>query len=225
MGNFKKNIQKLFTNVYFLYFMFALTFFNILGYLAMNDYISIILFSLIALFSTFFEKNMSIILIISLLLTPLFKSLSQQNKENMDVMKNKKETIKNKEIIHPLESEEKNESTETDVLNNNDTNESEHHEVSGANEKLINNGSSGNRIDLAATLEESYDNLNSILGTEGINKLTSDTSKLMKEQKKLFESMQMMSPLLKEAKQMLEGFDMKQINNMVNTASSFLSKK
>jgi hypothetical protein len=39
-----------------------------------------------------------------------------------------------------------------------------------------------NRIDYASTLEEAYDNLDSILGGDGIKNLTNDTQKLMSKQ-------------------------------------------
>ena len=47
----------------------------------------------------------------------------------------------------------------------------------------------GNRIDYAATVEEAYDDLNKILGSDGIKNLTEDTKKLADQQKNLGEMM------------------------------------
>lgn len=79
------------------------------------------------------------------------------------------------------------------------------------------------RIDYASTLEGAYDNLDKILGSDGINKLTGDTQKLMSQQQKLFDTMQSMTPMLKDAKDMLKGFDMKELGNLANLSSSFAS--
>ncbi len=65
------------------------------------------------------------------------------------------------------------------------------------------------RNDYATTLEGAYDNLDKILGSDGINKLRGDTQKLMVQQQKLFDTMQNMAPMLEDAKKMLSGFDLK----------------
>jgi hypothetical protein len=63
-----------------------------------------------------------------------------------------------------------------------------------------------NRIDYASTLEEAYDNIETIIGEEGVRGLTDQTKSLMNQQKELMNNMKDMGPLLKSA----EGF-MKQI--------------
>jgi hypothetical protein len=64
----------------------------------------------------------------------------------------------------------------------------------------------GNRIDYASTLEQAYDNIENIIGEDGVRGLTDQTKSLMNQQKQLMENMKDMGPLLKSA----EGF-MKQI--------------
>lgn len=59
-----------------------------------------------------------------------------------------------------------------------------------------------NRIDYASTLEEAYDNIENIIGEEGVRGLTDQTKSLMNQQKDLMNSMKEMGPLLKSA----EGF-------------------
>jgi hypothetical protein len=56
------------------------------------------------------------------------------------------------------------------------------------------NGAS--KIDYAATIEDAYDDLNKILGSDGIKRLTSDTQGLMKQQMELAKSMKAMTPLV-----------------------------
>ena len=70
----------------------------------------------------------------------------------------------------------------------------------------------GSKIDYAATIENAYDDLNKVLGSDGIKSLTDDTQKLMKQQMQLAESMSQMEPMIKgmgpmmdQAKGLLEG--------------------
>jgi len=56
-----------------------------------------------------------------------------------------------------------------------------------------------NRVDYAKTLEKAYDNLENIVGQDGVRGLTSQTNTLMDQQQKLMENMKSMEPLLKTA--------------------------
>lgn len=68
------------------------------------------------------------------------------------------------------------------------------------------NNNVGPRLDYAATIEQSYANLDQILGSDSINKLTGDTQKLMSQQQKLFDTMQNMVPVLQGAQNLLKDF-------------------
>lgn len=81
-------------------------------------------------------------------------------------------------------------------------------------------GNSNTRIDYASTMESAYDNLDKILGSDSISKLTNDTQKLMSKQQQLFDTMQTMAPALNEAKDMLKGFDLKGLGDMANLAQT-----
>ena len=71
------------------------------------------------------------------------------------------------------------------------------------------------RIDYAKTLEQAYDNLQNMLGKDGIKGLTSETTKLVQQQKGLMESLRGMGPMLKEAKTMMSGMkDMGSLESM-----------
>jgi hypothetical protein len=80
------------------------------------------------------------------------------------------------------------------------------------------------RLDHAATIESAYDDLQNILGSDGINKLTDDTKKLMSQQKNLFNAMNELAPAVKETMSMLEGLDLNGISNMSSSASEISGK-
>jgi hypothetical protein len=62
----------------------------------------------------------------------------------------------------------------------------------------------GNRIDYASTLEQAYDNIENIIGEDGVRGLTDQTKSLMNQQKQLMENMKDMGPLLKSAEGFME---------------------
>ena len=88
-------------------------------------------------------------------------------------------------------------------------------------------------IDYASTVEEAYDNLNSVLGSDGINNLTKDTQKLMKQQLQLTEAMKNMQPLMESMGPLLEKAGgllgsmggSENISNLANLAKSFNGPK
>lgn len=80
------------------------------------------------------------------------------------------------------------------------------------------------RLDHAATIETAYDDLQNILGSDGITKLTEDTKKLISQQKNLFTTMEQLAPAVKETMGMLEGMDMNKITGMSENATSIVGK-
>ena len=78
-----------------------------------------------------------------------------------------------------------------------------------------------NRIDYASTIEDAYGDLNNILGSDGIKKLTEDTQRLMSQQLQLADAMKSMTPLMENAKTMLQGFDLKNLDGLADLAKNF----
>ena len=100
-------------------------------------------------------------------------------------------------------------------MNNEDLNKEEDdpNAPQGVGEKISTNkkGKSeehfGPRLDYAATIEQSYQNLDNLLGTDSIKQLTNDTQKLMQQQQNLFNTMNQMVPVLEGAQNMLKTFN------------------
>lgn len=74
------------------------------------------------------------------------------------------------------------------------------------------------KIDYSTTMNDAYANLNSLLGSGGVNKLTEDTKQLLNQQKELFSTMQSMVPALSSAQDMMSKFN-------VNDLMSSITKK
>jgi hypothetical protein len=231
--SFYSKASKLLTNKYLLYFILFLAVTNVFGYLAMNKLNAVIFFTLVGIVTSFFSKNMIVILVICMFATNLLMS----NKQMREGLENA--TAPTKPTTKPT-TKPSNPTTpsNTDIpilppsdINNMDLNKGadtssdpvgDISPMTTMNKKQNKNGSSS-RIDYASTLEEAYDNLDKILEGDGIKNLTNDTQNLMAKQQELFQTMQTMTPMLNQAKQMLEGFDMKSLQGLAGLATNFTS--
>ena len=123
-------------------------------------------------------------------------------------------------------------------LNNPDLNKQDSEPApEGFGDKMSNNKKGkkeehfGPRLDYAATIEQSYQNLDSLLGSDSIKQLTGDTQKLMQQQQNLFNTMNQMVPVLEGAQNMLKGFDMSSLTKSLGgmgalaTAPTAVTKK
>ena len=205
-------LQNLLTNKIVLNIVCVLSALNMIGYLVTNNFTAILFFIVLAMLIVQFNKNMIIVLGIPLILVNLFVATGMSKRiegnENMSDAKNddaskdgdkemtqeQKDTIKNvnkKDKVSgqglPITPIEPTEATD------------EAFEVGRAKRR-----GAGNQIDYAATVEGAYDELNSILGSEGIKRLTDDTQKLMKQQLQLAESMKGMGPMIEGLGPMME---------------------
>jgi hypothetical protein len=184
-----------------------------------------------------FNKNMIIVLGIPLILVNLFVATGMSKRiegnENMSDAKNddaskdgdKKMTQEQKDTIKNVNKKDKVSGqglpiTPIEPIEATD----EAFEVGRAKRR-----GAGNQIDYAATVEGAYDELNSILGSEGIKRLTDDTQKLMKQQLQLAESMkgmgpmiQQLEPMMNQAKDLLGGMgDGKGMSEIMEMAKKF----
>jgi len=245
--NFISKIEKFLSNKTLLNIVVSISFLNIIGFVMFNQTIAIIYFILIGLLTSFFSKNMVIVLLTPLLLVNLFIVGSNQhyNREGLENKddNNKSSTAKNvKEPATTLTNEKKPSTsgsrytdqglpiTPLDIGQDNvqsastEGNVDESFEV-GRGKK----NSKGYNIDYASTVEDAYDELNKILGSDGIKRLTNDTQNLMKQQLQLAESMKSMQPLIagmapimQQAQGLLEGMgDNGNLGNLADIAKKF----
>jgi hypothetical protein len=133
---------------------------------------------------------------------------------------------KNNEELSAKISEKKKTIDINNVELNNPTNETNEPEGFGSNnnKKIAGPAKSENfgpRLDYAATIEESYQHLDNLLGGDSIQQLTKDTQKLMQQQQSLFNTMNQMVPVLAGAQGMLEKFDVKGITESLKGMDKF----
>lgn len=99
---------KLLTNKYVLYFVVFLTITNVLGYLMIGQLKTVLFFALSALLTSYFSRNMIVILLVALMVTNIFVSqqIIKEGLKNIqkNALPNKKSTT---DIIDTTYEEEK----------------------------------------------------------------------------------------------------------------------
>jgi len=221
---FASEASKLLTNKYVLYAVVFVAVANVLGYLVTNKVNAVIFFGLIAFLTSNFSKNMVVILLVALVTTNLLMA-NKTTREGIDQTLDTEETIKKEkkpeEMVKVKEEvvEVKEESVKPKTEEPKKEKFGNKHASKLSNAAPVNTDG-GSRIDYTSTIEGAYDNLDKILGGDGITKLTGDTQKLMEQQQKLFNSMQSMAPMIENAKGMLDGFNPEDLKGLAGIASS-----
>ena len=226
-------------NKYVLYILLVLAIINVLGYVALQDYDSLALFVAVGVLSTYFSKNMAVNLLLAIAVTSLIavnkrvvegmKNEDDDDEEEEEKPKKKAKKAKKgkKEGMHHTQNftgcsagtecpEGKTCNSQTDCRNitsgfQNNVPPSSPSSVDEDDDEAV-----GDRIDYAATMEQAYDNLQTMLGDDGIKSITSETKKLVNQQKDLMKTLNSMAPVLNTAKETLSGMDLPNIGEMGN---------
>jgi len=234
--NIKTTVLKFFaelmTSKYFLWFLTALSTINIIGYLSMGYIDAVVLFALVSFVTFIFSKNMSVVLLVSVIIVNLFMSTygvseslavgkpSESKKvgntiSDIEPLTNKDDAVTNDPETEPAEVETETTTEEVD--------DDEEEEFTSATKKKKPTEESFQQlqpavvkqhphIDYGTTLTDAYKNLEKMLGEGGLKNLTTDTKKLMEQQSKLFNSMENIAPLLSQAQDLMKNMDMTQFS-------------
>jgi hypothetical protein len=192
MVSLPPTLQKILSTKYFLYFVTFLAIINVIFYMKTNNYRGLTAILIVGYLSSFFTKNMVYILGSTLIISNFIDSSKcyiegMKNKSNDgEKGKHDKKTEKTKQAF-----------TQKNIPSSKPAPVSEDME-----EEEI-----GGRIDYASTLEQAYDNLQGMIGNDGIQSLTKDTQNLISQQKSLMGTMSDMGPMLKMAKETLGSFN------------------
>ena len=209
------SVSKLLTNRYVLYLVSLLALFNVIGYMMMNKTQIVILFILIGYLMTHFSKNMVIVLLVPLVLVNLLTSgimMKEGFSEGGPGARDPNQPMdgETKDMKPNTEHESKSEPAPAEA-----TAPKKDGFASAGGKK------GASRVDMGSTLEQAYDDLNSVLGSDGIKNLTSDTQNLMKQQLHLAEAMKEMGPLMQQAQSMLKTLNIDGIGDLPSLIKKF----
>jgi len=212
-------LNKLFTNVYVLYFVAGLAFLSVIGNLMANKFTTVAFFILVFLLTKHFSNNMIIVLLVPLIFTTVF-NIEKATREGMDdgsgtgsgssgddpsltnitpgnpgtvsVVDTTVTVTDDPSITTPQTTTPYNTSSSMSNTNNTITmiDEAEGFQIGDQKQKRT------YEVDHAATLKQSYSDLSKSLGPDGIRKLTEDTTSLLKQQAELGQAIKNMEPLI-----------------------------
>ena len=218
-----KIINKLLTNKYVLYIVLFLAITNVLGYLMVKDFESIALFIALGVISSYFSKNMIIVLSIAMLGTnfvfannKIREGMTEGHSSNHHPHKKKKRKKKNKMRKQQEQEEEEEDDEEMTNLTPAPVKSNKASEEDDEDDE-----SPGGRIDYAATMEQAYDNLSNLIGKGGISNLSKETKSLLNQQKQLAGQLESMGPLLKDAKSLINGLKLPKMDELENIMGKF----
>ena len=195
----KFDIKSLLRDKNVLYIVAFLAATNVLSYLMAGNYESIVFFGVVGYLATYYSKNMIVILLISMLTTNLLLG-TRMLKRNVEAMAN-----------NDKRKEKEEEENSTEEMSNEKANKK-------VKEKMQPN------IDYAATLEQAYDNLDNLIGQDGIKKMGEQTERLASKQKELMQNIEAMGPMLQKAGSLLESMPLEGLGNLQNTVNNALKK-
>ena len=178
--NLQKSFSKFLVNPLALKVVSAIAVINFLGYLILGNTNAVIYFLLIGLIVSYFSKNMILIMGVPVLLVNLFAA----GKKTAEGFKGGKEGLKKDDKKDAKPNEEK-------------------PKVAEKFEVGRKKGKGSYDIDYASTVEDAYDELNKIIGSDGIQRLTKDTQGLMNQQLELTKAMKDMGPMVDKIEPMM----------------------
>ena len=197
----KFDINSLLRDKNVLYIVAFLAATNLISYLMAGNYESIVFFGVVGYLATYYSKNMIVILLISMLTTNLLLG-TRMLKRNVEAMANNDK---------PKEKKNEEEENSTEEMSNEKANKK-------VKEKMQPN------IDYAATLEQAYDNLDNLIGQDGIKKMGEQTERLASKQKELMQNIESMGPMLEKAGSMLNSLPLDNLGNLQDTLNNALKK-
>ena len=220
-----------------LYIVFVVAILNLLGYLITNNLEAVVFFLIVGFLSTYFSKNMIIVLIISIITTSIFATTRSPKviyttKEGMGNMREGKKNIgksmdKDDEKVDKDAQKEKvgQDATSAGINDGAEAAKEGMDGIQGEPQNQSKTKGKGNRIDYANTLEKAYENLQSKIGEGGVEGLTQQTASLVNQQKELMDNINKMTPFIETAEGFLNNLDLSGLEKMGGLLSKFTGDK
>ena len=194
---------------------------NVIGYVVIGDVESVAVFIVLAVLVGYFSKNMIVILGIPLIVVNMMALKNRSyGIEGLEMNDTDKKAAADDKKMMTADDKKKADDAKKKAADDKKKDSDAAATITGANDKPADHfevgraKNGGAKIDYAATVEGAYDELNKILGSEGMKSLTGDTQRLMKQQAALAESMktiapmmEQMAPMAAQAQEMLKGLN------------------
>tara|TARA_Y100000389_G_scaffold180464_2_gene195288 strand:- start:544 stop:1242 length:699 start_codon:yes stop_codon:yes gene_type:complete len=217
----KLSRNKLATNKGFLYLVFLIAFVDILGYLLREEFTAIMFFYLIAMIVFFYTKNMTIVLGFALIATSLlhlfnFLGSNLKQQEKPYIVEGFKEGNDEKEAEDGAEDGD--EDGDGDVNQDGYQNQKplKPEQINIPNKEQLKK-----QLGKADKLENAYDNLEKVIGENGIKSMSEGTKDLIAQQKELLKGLKEITPALSEAMGAISKIDMGSMKDIFEKTNIF----
>ena len=212
-------IEKLLQNKYVLYIVSFIAIMNLLGYIIMKNINAAIFFSVVGFLSSYFTKNMIIIMLIAMISTNLYVL---GNSNIVEAMSNRRKEVKAKAKVKSTEAQVQQQNSDSSPQ---ETTSSTQPEANSEPMTGLKKSKSNNKIDYAKTLTDAYQNLQSAVGEQGIEGLTNQTKELMTQQNALMDNIKTIEPFLKTAQGFMKDLDLEGLTGLGNMVNNTLGIK
>jgi hypothetical protein len=198
-------LKSLLKNKNFLYFVLLIAVVNTFGYLMMRETDAVMLFALVGFLTSYFTKNMTIVLLTAIVVTNVYAGsiFGIRIKEGMEGKDAKGKDAKDK-----------------DAKDKDD--EDKEGMPSLAPGDFPPDGKKP-KIDPAETMEAAYDHLDKLLDSGAIDKMSSETQNLAAQQDKLMKNIDRLEPMLASAEGMMS--KMSQMGGMQERLTNMMGGK
>ena len=173
-----------------LYIVFFLAVVNLFSYLIVGNLDAVTLFVLVGFLTSYFSKNMIVIMLFAMILTNFFVSSRY---------------IKNKKLTEGFDGKSKNKKQ----------NKKQNIPVPADEDEDEAEATGKPKIDYSSTVEAAYDNIDKLLNSDALNNMSNETQRLAEKQEKLMGNIEKLEPMMKKAGSILEGLDMEKMTNMI----------
>lgn len=213
-------LKNLVNNKYVLYVVSLIALLDIIGFILRQEFSSVLLFYLVGMITFYYTKNMTIVLAVPLFVTSLVYFLKKafNMKEGMKMKeghgkKKVKKKVKNSELTDLAKEDEEDE----DAMTNKQREPMQDKKKVGYQNQIKlrpgefnipNKEQLAKQLGKADKMEQSYDNLEKVIGDNGIKSMSSSTKELVRQQKELVKGLKEVTPALNEAMGAIGKIDM-----------------
>ena len=267
-------VNNLLKNKYVLYVVALIALIDILGFIMRQEFSAVLFFYLVGMIAYFYTKNMTLVLLTSLLATTLAHLLKnmmglkegmenkEEEEEEEEITNTEKKKVvdriklKDDEASDALENFEhkkgkskeekiKNAFEKKDILPNKIENVSQdaskilkqlekkgvksgytnQQKLTPGLYNIPNKAQLEKQLGEADKIESAYDNLEQVIGDNGIKSMSDSTKELVRQQNELLKGLKDITPALHEAMGAIGKIDLGGLKSMFNSTSSALSKE
>ena len=212
-----------------MYIVLSVAIVNMMGYLMVNNINAIILLFLVGFLTSFFSENMVVVMLTAVLFTnlivgsekvsrrPLLEGMDEEDDDEEDEEQDDDEVAPAvPEVATALPSPEDGDEEEDEDEEEEEDEGNPIQENYTLRPASLNESDDAAELDFPGSIEAAYDNLDKLLSSDAINKMSKDTQNLADKQKKLMGNIDKLGPLMENAQNMMNGLNTGKINKLIS---------